>query len=257
MIKAAFFDIDGTLLSFATHRVPDSAWAAINAMRERGIKVFIATGRERDMIPDVVATGFDGYVTINGQSCFDENGEFRHQSIDPEGVRLVVEQVEAGLYEALFMTKGYSFVSGHSPRVLHNERHCGLTYAVADPRSALDLEIMQMCAYLGEDEEHIVAEGNPHVHTTRWCDDFCDVMPVGGGKPEGVQAMCERYGLTLDEAVAFGDGGNDIAMLRAVGTGVAMGNAGDNVKAAADLVTTDVDNDGIWNACVELGLIEG
>ena len=94
------------------------------------------------------------------------------------------------------------------------------------------------------------------MHTTRWCDDFCDVMPVGGGKPEGVQAMCERYGLTLDEAVAFGDGGNDIAMLRAVGTGVAMGNAGDNVKAAADLVTTDVDNDGIWNACVELGLIE-
>ena len=190
MIKAAFFDIDGTLLSFATHRVPDSAWAAINAMRERGIKVFIATGRERDMIPDVVATGFDGYVTINGQSCFDENGEFRHQSIDPEGVRLVVEQVEAGLYEALFMTKGYSFVSGHSPRVLHNERHCGLTYAVADPRSALDFEIMQMCAYLGEDEEHIVAEGNPHVHTTRWCDDFCDVMPVGGGKPEGVPRAC-------------------------------------------------------------------
>ena len=194
-------------------------------------------------------------VTLNGQVCFDGQGEFRHQSIDRAGVERVVEQVEAGLYEALFMTEDDSFISGHSPRVLHNERHCGLVYKECDPSSALELEIMQMCAFVGEPDEHLVTEGNPYVVTARWCDDFCDVIPMGGGKPEGVRAMCERFGFTLDEAVAFGDGGNDISMLQAVGTGVAMGNAGDNVKAAADYVTTGVDDDGIWNACKHLGLI--
>ena len=255
MIKAAFFDVDGTLLSFKTHDVPASTRRALDALRAAGIKVFVATGRVFRMLPESVNHGFDGYVTLNGQVCFDDQGEFRHQSIDRAGVERVVEQVEAGLYEALFMTEDDSFISGHSPRVLHNERHCGLVYQERDPRSALDLEIMQMCAFVGEPDERVVTEGNPYVVTARWCDDFCDVIPAGGGKPEGVRAMCERFGFTLDEAVAFGDGGNDISMLQAVGTGVAMGNAGDDVKAAADYVTTDVDDDGIWNACKHLGLI--
>ena len=55
--------------------------------------------------------------------------------------------------------------------------------------------------------------------------------------------------------MAFGDGGNDIEMLRYAGTGVAMGNADDAVKAAADYVTTSVDDDGIMNALKHFGLI--
>lgn len=55
--------------------------------------------------------------------------------------------------------------------------------------------------------------------------------------------------------MAFGDGGNDESMLRAAGVGVAMGNALDSVKAHADYVTTDVDNDGVWNALKHFGII--
>lgn len=67
--------------------------------------------------------------------------------------------------------------------------------------------------------------------------------------------MLERLGVGPDEAVAFGDGENDLPMFRAVGHAVAMGNAWDTVKAEAELVTTSVDEDGIWNACRELGLV--
>ena len=112
-----------------------------------------------------------------------------------------------------------------------------------------------MCAFVEPEDEHLVTDANPYVFTARWCDDFCDVMPVGGGKPVGVRAMCERHGIALSEAIAFGDGGNDISMLRCVGTGIAMGNAREGVKEAADMVTTSVDDDGIWNACRELGLV--
>ena len=56
--------------------------------------------------------------------------------------------------------------------------------------------------------------------------------------------------------MAFGDGENDIEMLRFVGVGVAMGNGGDAVKAAADYVTDAVDEDGIAKALRHFGLID-
>lgn len=65
MIKAAFFDIDGTLVGFKTHRVPESAWRAIELMRAKGIKVCIASGRSLMEMHEELKTGFDAYVTMN------------------------------------------------------------------------------------------------------------------------------------------------------------------------------------------------
>ena len=67
--------------------------------------------------------------------------------------------------------------------------------------------------------------------------------------------MAARLGLDISETMAFGDGGNDLSIIRRAGIGVAMGNAGPDVKAAADYVTTSVDDDGILNALVRLGVI--
>ncbi len=66
MIKAVFFDIDGTLVSFKTHRVPDSAKRAIAALRAKGVRVFIASGRQLLAINNLEDLQFDGYVTLNG-----------------------------------------------------------------------------------------------------------------------------------------------------------------------------------------------
>lgn len=64
-----------------------------------------------------------------------------------------------------------------------------------------------------------------------------------------------NYGIRNDEILVFGDGPNDVDMLRDVGFGVAMGNGCAKAKAAANYVTTDVDNDGIYRALKELGVI--
>ena len=78
---------------------------------------------------------------------------------------------------------------------------------------------------------------------------------AAGGKPVGVGKMLERFGLKREESMAFGDGGNDIDMLRYAGVGVAMDNAGDDVKAAADYVTAGVDEDGVERALRHFGVI--
>lgn len=76
-IKAAFFDIDGTLLSFATRRVPASTAQALKGMRAAGLRLFIASGRPpMYLVPlrEELDFRFDGYVLTNGQCCTDADG---------------------------------------------------------------------------------------------------------------------------------------------------------------------------------------
>ena len=98
-------------------------------------------------------------------------------------------------------------------------------------------------------------EATSNIITTRWCEVFCDIVPAEGGKDYGVKATLERLGIGPDEAIAFGDGENDLSMFSAVGTSVAMGNAYGATKDAASYVTTSVDDDGIWNACKHYRLV--
>ena len=68
MIKAAFFDIDGTLVSFNTHIISPSTVEAIHELRQKGVKVFIATGRHPLWINNLADLEIDGYVSLNGGS---------------------------------------------------------------------------------------------------------------------------------------------------------------------------------------------
>jgi HAD superfamily hydrolase (TIGR01484 family) len=60
MVKAIFFDIDGTLVSFETHKIPASTQEALKALRDKGIKIFIATGRPQCLINNLSDLEFDG-----------------------------------------------------------------------------------------------------------------------------------------------------------------------------------------------------
>lgn len=105
---------------------------------------------------------------------------------------------------------------------------------------------MQVIAFFEEHEtEDIMGNILQNCSDSRWHPAFADCVAKGVDKAVGIDKVLEYYGFDLSEAMAFGDGGNDITMLRHVGTGVAMGNASDEVKAAADIVTTSVDEDGI------------
>ena len=82
-----------------------------------------------------------------------------------------------------------------------------------------------------------------------------DVNMRGIDKSIAARKVMEYYGFTMDEAMAFGDGGNDLPMVRDAAVGVAMGNACDELKAVADYITSSVDEDGVSRALEHFGLI--
>lgn len=95
----------------------------------------------------------------------------------------------------------------------------------------------------------------PNCTAMRWYPTFADVIAKGVDKGVGIDSFCKHFGFSLEETMAFGDGGNDVEMLRHAGIGVAMGNAREEVKQAADYVTDSVDDDGIETALLHFGLI--
>ncbi|MCD7938477.1 MAG: HAD-IIB family hydrolase, partial [Tannerellaceae bacterium] len=118
-----------------------------------------------------------------------------------------------------------------------------------------DDEVFQIIAFFGEGQEERIMAQLPGCESTRWSPLFTDVVPAGGSKKIGIQKMLDYYNLTVEEIMAFGDGGNDMEMLTYAGTGVAMGNADDNVKRIADYVTDSVDENGIRNALKHFGVL--
>lgn len=256
-IKAAFFDVDGTLMSFTTHDVPASARRALHALHEAGIKCILATGRPPYQCGFVPAEDFEAFITFNGQLCYTRAATLFDNPLDKDDVAVAVDQVRRGLYQCTFFEKDRCYISGYDGHTAAIEKISGSKIPVEDVRRALDHDIYQLNAYLVPGSSHILTDATANMKCTRWSEHFVDVMPRHGGKAAAVRRMLGVYGLAPEEAIAFGDGGNDLGMFGAVGTTVAMGNANPEVKEEADYVTSDVDDDGIWEACVRLGLIEG
>ena len=95
----------------------------------------------------------------------------------------------------------------------------------------------------------------PGIKFTSWNMGGADGIPASGGKATGIAKVLEHYGIDKSETMAFGDGQNDVDMFSAVGTAVAMGNACRAAKEAADYITDNVDEDGIWNALKHFGVL--
>ena len=123
------------------------------------------------------------------------------------------------------------------------------TVNIDDPHErALKYETFQISPYISFEDEAKLSGMCRNVRGVRWHPDFTDLIPADGGKPEGMKRFMRHYGWTREQTIAFGDGGNDADMLAFAGIGVAMGNATEPAKAAADYITDDVDHDGIMNA---------
>ena len=258
MIKAIFFDIYGTLVSFKTHEVPVKVVEAINELREKGVKVFIATGRHFASINNLGDLQFDGYVTLNGGYCFAGNHVIYKHHIPKEDIEKLLDYLE---HEESFPC---TFVREHALTMNYENEATEHIFTmlnfpkppVGDLREAAKEDIYQLIAFFDGSQEERVMEAMPGCEATRWYPSFADVVPAGSSKRIGIDKVIEYFGISLDETMAFGDGGNDIAMLEHAGISVALGNAADDVKQAADYVTTSVDDDGVVNALKHFGLID-
>lgn len=256
MIRAIFFDIDGTLVSLSTHRIPESAKQALNALRGRGIRLFICSGRPLCAIDNLEEQTFDGFITVNGGICT-YNGEVIHRNPivrpDIESWKSYTRQHNG---EGFYITEDRVFMSS---RCEATAQFIDLLNFITPEIRTLDElgeePIFQMVGLFGQEEDEMVTEALPHCRLTRWHPTFSDIIPDNSNKSIGIKALLAHTGIRREECMAFGDGSNDMEMLRFVGTGIAMGGSGSNVIEAADYVTTPTDEDGIWNALRHFSVI--
>lgn len=257
-IKAVFFDIDGTLISLKTKVIPESTQKAIKNLRDKGIKVIVATGRSINDLNHINHIEFDGFLTFNGGYCMTIDGQVMFkQAIHPEDIKNLINHSEKSNVSFSLMYEDKVRISHESPQVLELYTHVNLPLPPLYDKETVDVEnVLQVNVFINpEKEESFMQEVMPNSLSSRWTSLFADVNPGGISKQKGVEYFCEHFNIDVSETMAFGDGGNDISMLKFVEIGVAMGNAGDNVKEIADFVTEEVDNHGVESALMHFGLL--
>ena len=256
MIKAAFFDVDGTLLSYKTRQVLPSAKAAIAALQARGILCIVATGRhiiQMSNLP-VADIPFDAYLMLNGQLMLDkEQNVLFGIPIDGKAKEFLVENFNNHTYPAVMVERDQMYLNCVTDHVREVNQIISIAIPpISDYRGG---DIYQVCAYLRPEEEHLVEPIVEECVLTGWHYGGKDIIAKGGGKMAGIRRYLDMIGIKPEEIIAFGDAENDLEMIRFAGIGVAMGNAEASVKAVADYVTADIDDDGIEKALKHYNLI--
>lgn len=266
-IRMIGFDLDGTLLTTEKEISSRTKQALAEAVRQ-GVVILPATGRPLSGIPaEVLALpGVRYAVASNGARITDlQEDRVVYEKLLPyeAGLRMleICAQYDA-LLEIYYDGVGYAdrerlqHLSDYVPRppMAH---YIGSTRVAVDDVMGMYLEKGRptdkvQAIFSRQDEYHEawarVEQELPDVEITGALSNNIEVNARGVNKGKGLLMLGELLGIRREEIMAFGDGSNDIAMLREAGMGVAMENASEDVKQAADLITLSNDQDGVARA---------
>ncbi|MGM9992020.1 MAG: HAD family hydrolase [Candidatus Bruticola sp.] len=261
--KVIFSDLDLTLLH-SDGKISAFGVQILNKALARGLKVCLVSARHPRGIEGFFAEFGRRlpYVGYNGALAVDEFGHTIHNYTIPTeearcmlqiaeesgipGVMMMYAQdrwmVEEGKINA-FLQREIDYI-GHAPEFVHLEKVLdeGIVpnkfLFASDPENSLKIE-------------RVFSSSSQGLHISRSSIWSVDIMPSGINKSVGVKAMLAYFGLSSEEAIAFGDSPNDIEMLKYVGLGVAMGNAAESVKESATAKTSSNDEDGVGHFLVD------
>lgn len=257
--KLFAFDIDGTLLDSTKQALPSTV-AALEELRKAGHFVTVATGRSRYLAKPVIDTfKFDNYILCNGAAAFMNHKQVYKNLLPQEQVRTFLKEAHDMLIDTSFIGLDVSKRSTtfDPERMEEAMSSFGSTTPDLDPTFLDTADVYQVLAFYDTQLEHFFDDKYPELHFVRWHEKCVDVIPKGGSKATTILHVADQVGLTKDDVISFGDGMNDREMLATSGIGVVMGNASDEVRQYADMITSDNDNDGIWKALMELGFLTG
>lgn len=255
-IKIIFFDIDGTLVDPQTGRISDKTAEALIRLHENGIKICIATGRPPASLPNFHSIHIDSFSTCSGSLCYSGEEIIFSLPLPPCAVDMLVQN-------AATVSRPVSVADARQLAANGYDRDLGDYYALAGLTLTPSSDFEEVCSHpiyqimIGctkEQHQHFI-ENVPGVKLSYSWERAVDVINRDAGKATAVQKILEYYHLEPSQALAFGDSYNDLDMLRAVGTGVAMGNAIEKLKSVADDVCGHVHDDGIYHYCLAKGLI--
>ena len=277
MGKIVFLDVDGTLINYETV-CPDSAKKAVELARANGHKVYICTGCSKAEIEQRDLPELDGMIGANGGYVEDAGQVVMHQALTVDQVKHIVDwcngrelgfylEASSGMYinhwfevqapatmvkyamgkgadEATAQAKADGFVNSMiRTDDLYRDDVNKVSFILSSYQDHLDSIVefpdMECNTWGGKDEQAL----------------FGDLGPKGITKKHAIEVLLKHLGADQADTISFGDAKIDLSMFELCAYNVAMGNGGKEIKEAADYITDDVDNDGLYNAFKHLGLI--
>lgn len=261
MGKYVFFDIDGTLWDESAI-IPNSTKTAIRKLQENGHKAFICTGRARGNVRDrqFEEIGFDGVLAACGNHV-EMNGKILYEHILP------FETVKK-IYDVTRTHQMPIVMEGPKEQWLDENGFEGDTYiqyivqelkeaAIPLRECTNAIRINKFSALISQktNYEAIKQELEEEFDFLEHGEGVIEAVPKGTSKATGIEWLCKHLDIAKEDTYAIGDSVNDLEMLNFVGHGIAMGNGTDEVKKAAEFVTKDIKEDGIYHALEYYGLI--
>lgn len=243
MYKVAFFDVDGTLLSEIDRSMHESTKEAVQRLIDKGIHVVVTTGRPYSLCSQFKGLGIKTYISANGAHIKFGEKVIHKSVLSSEIVHDISNFAELHGHSVSYFTEEFAMndIASKDERVIRALNETLNLERYPDKVKNLSDEMYCICLYADEAEAQKFIERYPALTFDRFHGYVMNVL--------------EHLNISKSEAIAFGDGGNDIEMLQYVGLGVAMGNGGEELKRRADFVTTKASEGGISYALKKLHII--
>ena len=277
-MKIIFLDADGTLLHHEGF-IPQSALQACQLAQKNGHKIVLCTGRQKvEVYGDMLKLDYDGMITGSGAHVEVNHQLLEERTFSKEQLQILLEYMRKNDIDAIFETteglvgnqKTYDhldqmiqkqckhlspelFAKHGLVQVQHNLK---VTDAILEyPVNKIsflesDISYQQIYDALHRQFDLVPATFAPFGKESG------EISEKTITKATGMKSILNYFDRSAEDAIAIGDGFNDLCMFEVAKTSVAMGNAPIEVQKKADRVTTSLDNNGIYNAFIVLGLIE-
>lgn len=256
MKKLAFFDVDGTLLKLGEKYPTRKTIYALNRLQTNGYLLCMATGRSLPCVPKFDGIKFDILMCFNGSYIVNDREVIYKNPFNRSDANIIINNLK-NMNRAIAISNEKMIFSNGSDYDL--EQYFKFGSETNNVREDFDElckdDIYQIMCSCNESEHSRILAGTNNVKITAWWDRAVDIIPANSGKGKAVNEILNYYNINKEDAIAFGDGNNDVEMLKAVGCGIAMGNAKDDVKNQADVVCKSAEDDGIYHYCLDNGLI--
>lgn len=256
-IKIIFFDIDGTLIDIHRKQISERTLETLIQLKEKNIILCVSTGRSPMTVPRFEGWEPDVFLTFNGSYCYNRQQVIYKNPLTTEDAKQIVKNAAAIGRPVSAATSKKLAANGRDKDLVDYFSIARLEVDVSDEFDEMieNDEVYQIMSGGVESEYPAFLRDVENAKIAAWWDRAMDIIPADSGKGVGIEHVLAFYHLKKEEALAFGDGNNDIDMLQAVGTGVAMGNASEELKAVADDICGHVADDGVYRYCAEHGLI--
>ena len=254
--KIVFFDVDGTITNHEDGIISKNTKDAIKTLKNNGIRLVAATGRPLSMCGEISELGIDTFITANGAYAKHNQKVIHKVPMDKKIIQEVFEFACIENQGLSFFTEDFSMNGVKDAKILKALKE---TLSLNDypPINQLiyNQEVYLMCLYATDETVKKYIHKFPHLTFKRWHPFVLNILQEEVSKSLAVIKVLQHFGIDKSEAIAFGDGENDIDMLELVGLGVAMGNGNKKIKKVADFVTKKSSEDGIEFALKKYGII--